>query len=254
MAAMHRPVFRYDRSMVIAAAQSILEQGGWCVLERCVDVPHQQWEPRILVFELIPEAVADAIEEELEYEPEHDARLAACDRRTLHPEPGMGAYLCYLAESPAPPATRAPASACLPKAERRITMRVRDGMNPVVVTVGLDHTLREAARRMTARGVGAAVVIDDEQPGPSIITERDILHSNGVGQQIDAELVRDHVTSEVVYAAADWSLEQAAAVMVKGGFRHVIVLDGSDLAGILSMRDIVRCWTSDGAACEVTRE
>jgi CBS domain-containing protein len=59
-------------------------------------------------------------------------------------------------------------------------MQVRDGMNPVVVTVGPSHTLREAARRMTARGVGAAVIIDDELPGPCIITERDILHSQAL--------------------------------------------------------------------------
>lgn len=130
-------------------------------------------------------------------------------------------------------------------------MLVRDGMNQIVVTVGPDHTLREAARRMTARGVGAAVVIDNDQPAPGIITERDILHSNGVGQDMDSELVRDHLTSELVYAAADWSLEQAAAAMTRGGFRHVIVLDGSELVGILSMRDIVRCWTSDGATCEL---
>ncbi|MGI8573026.1 MAG: CBS domain-containing protein, partial [Solirubrobacteraceae bacterium] len=83
------------------------------------------------------------------------------------------------------------------------------------------------------------------------ITERDILHSNGVGQDIDTELVRSHLTSEVVYAAADWSLERAAGAMVRGGFRHIIVLDGSDLVGILSMRDIVRCWTTDGATCAV---
>jgi CBS domain-containing protein len=130
-------------------------------------------------------------------------------------------------------------------------MLVRDGMNPIVVTIGPDHSLREAARRMTARSVGAAVVIDDDAQGPGIITERDILHSNGVGQNIDEERVREHLTSKVVYAAADWSLERAASEMVRGGFRHVIVLDGSDVAGILSMRDIVRCWTGDGAACEL---
>ncbi len=132
-------------------------------------------------------------------------------------------------------------------------MLVRDGMNLVVVTVGPEHTLRETARRMTARGVGAAVVVDNEQPGPGIITERDLLHAAGVGQDIDTELVRDHLTSELVYAAADWSLEQAAAEMTRGGFRHIVVLDGSELAGILSMRDIVRCWTSDGASCETPR-
>ncbi len=53
------------------------------MLERCVDVGRQKRETRILIFALSPQAVADAIEEELEYESEHDARLAGCSRRTL---------------------------------------------------------------------------------------------------------------------------------------------------------------------------
>ena len=68
-------------------------------------------------------------------------------------------------------------------------------------------------------------------------------HSNGVGQDIDHERVSDHLTSELVFAAPEWSLDQAADEMVRGGFRHVIVL-GGDVLGILSMRDIVRCWTA----------
>ncbi|MGI8921121.1 MAG: CBS domain-containing protein [Solirubrobacteraceae bacterium] len=131
-------------------------------------------------------------------------------------------------------------------------MQVRDGMNRITVTVGPQHTLREAARRMTAHNVGAAVVIDPEQPGPGIITERDLLRSNGAGQDIDVELVSDHLSGQLSYAAVDWSLERAAEEMVRGGFRHVVVLDGSEVVGILSMRDIVRCWTTQGASCEVT--
>jgi CBS domain-containing protein len=64
-------------------------------------------------------------------------------------------------------------------AEAIADVLVRDGMNPIVVTAGPEHTLREAARRMTARGVGATVVIGGERPAPCIITERDILQSNG---------------------------------------------------------------------------
>src|SRR4051812_39506169 len=104
-------------------------------------------------------------------------------------------------------------------------MRVREGMSPQVLTVGPSHTLREAARLMSERRVGAAVVLDPEQPGPGIITERDILISLGQGQDPDAEAVGDHLTSELVFAAPDWSLEQAAAAMVSGGFRHLIVVD-----------------------------
>ena len=126
-------------------------------------------------------------------------------------------------------------------------MDVRDGMNRVVVTVGPDHTLREAARRMTQADVGAAVVIDPEAGGPGILTERDLLHACGAGEDLDTERVRDHLTQRLTYAAAGWSLERAAEEMVRGRFRHVVVLDGSEVVGILSMRDIVRCWTSDGA-------
>lgn len=131
-------------------------------------------------------------------------------------------------------------------------MLVREGMNRIVVTVGPDHTLREAARRMTDHDVGAAVVMDNEQSGPGIITERDILRSNGVGEDVDRERVRDHLASQLIYAYAEWPLEKAAEEMARGRFRHVIVLarDGEPV-GILSMRDIVRCWTRDGASCEV---
>ncbi len=126
-------------------------------------------------------------------------------------------------------------------------MDVRDGMNRIVVTVGPGHTLREAAKRMTRADVGAAVVVDPEAGGPGILTERDLLHACGAGKDLDTELVRDHLTQKLTYAAADWSLEQAAQEMVRCRFRHVVVLDGSEVVGILSMRDIVRCWTEAAA-------
>ena len=129
-------------------------------------------------------------------------------------------------------------------------MLVRQGMNEIVVTVGPSHTLRQAARRMTEHNVGAAVVIDPEASGPGIITERDLLRSTGAGEDPDVELVSEHLSSKLIYAAADWPLELAAAEMVRGAFRHVIVLDGSEVAGILSMRDIVRCWTNEVRASD----
>jgi CBS domain-containing protein len=130
-------------------------------------------------------------------------------------------------------------------------MRVRDGMSPTVLSVGPDHTLREAARLMSGRRVGAAVVLDPDGQGPGIITERDVLDAVGAGQDPDGERVRDHLTADVVYAAPDWSLEEAAVAMVRGRFRHLIVTEHGEIAGILSVRDIVRCWTDDGAICDV---
>src|SRR5437899_1397956 len=126
-------------------------------------------------------------------------------------------------------------------------MQVRDGMSQTVLTVGPGHTVQEAAALMSERKVGAAVVMDPEAPGPGIITERDILHSIGAGQDPASERVGDHLTSSLVFASPDWSLEEAAVAMVKGGFRHLIVVEGGDIAGVLSVRDIVRCWTEDGA-------
>lgn len=131
-------------------------------------------------------------------------------------------------------------------------MRVRDAMTTVVLTAGPEHTLREAARRMTERGVGAAVIIDEQQAGPGIITERDILRSVGGGESPDQERVREHLTADVILADPNWSLEQAASEMVRGGFRHIIVVDGPEVVGILSMRDIVRSWTADAATSELT--
>ena len=130
-------------------------------------------------------------------------------------------------------------------------MHVRDGMTDTVLTVRPGHDLRCVARLMSERSVGAAVVMDPDANGPGIITERDLLISIGAGQDPDRELVADHLTHDVVYAAPEWSLEEAAAAMVRGGFRHLIVLDGADTVGILSVRDVVRCWTDDGAICPV---
>src|ERR671916_114576 len=112
-------------------------------------------------------------------------------------------------------------------------MQVRDGMSKVVLTVGPGHSLREAAKQMS---------------------ERDILYSLGHDQDVDAEKVCDHLTSDVVYAAQDWSLEKAAAHMVRGGFRHLIVMQGGEVVGVLSVRDVVRCWTDDGASCDMPEE
>jgi CBS domain-containing protein len=130
-------------------------------------------------------------------------------------------------------------------------MEVREGMSDVVLTIGPGHTLREAASAMSVRRVGAAVVLDPEAPGPGVFTERDLMHSIAAGQDPDTERVADHLTAKLTFAAPDWSLERAAAAMVRGRFRHLVVVDQGELVGILSMRDIVRVWTGDGATCEV---
>jgi CBS domain-containing protein len=135
-----------------------------------------------------------------------------------------------------------------------VGVKVRDAMTEEVLTITPERTLREAARFMTKHNVGAAVIIDPEQPGPGIITERDVLQSVGRGEDPNTELVEDHQSAEVTFAAPEWSLERAAEAMVRGGFRHLVVVDGGELVGVLSMRDIVRCWVQDGATSALPRE
>ena len=80
-----------------------------------------------------------------------------------------------------------------------------------------------------------------------VLTERDILLSLGAGEDPDAERVGDHMSDGVITAAPDWSLERAAAEMSRRGIRHLAVYDGAEPVGVLSMRDIIRVWTSEGA-------
>ncbi len=124
---------------------------------------------------------------------------------------------------------------------------VGDAMNTTVVTVSAEDTLRAAARRMSGRSVGAAVVADSGGRGLGILTERDVLDSIGRGEDIDEERVRDNLARELIYAFPGWRLERAAEKMEAAGVRHVVVTDkGGRAIGILSMRDIVRCWISGG--------
>lgn len=100
---------------------------------------------------------------------------------------------------------------------------------------------------MSAQHVGAAVVIDPGHSGIGVLTERDVLDSIGAGQDPSAELVGDHRTADVIFASPEWTLVQAARTMVSHGFRHLIVIEQGDVTGLLSMRDIVRCWSDSPA-------
>ncbi|MCL2551005.1 MAG: CBS domain-containing protein [Actinomycetia bacterium] len=127
-------------------------------------------------------------------------------------------------------------------------MLVRDAMTTVVLTIGPAHTLRQAAQLMSARRVGAAIVLDPDTCGLGILTERDVLNAIGAGLDPDDEPSHAHTTTDVVFAAPQWTLEEAAAAMLRGGFRHLIVLDGQEAVGVVSVRDIVQCWATARSA------
>jgi CBS domain-containing protein len=130
-------------------------------------------------------------------------------------------------------------------------MLVSEGMSRVVLTVGPAQAMRDVAKAMMERQVGAAVVIDPDGAGPGIVTERDILRAYAADRVTGDEPVGDHSTERAVFAAPDWSLERAADEMARGGFRHLIVIDGGEVVGILSMRDIVSSWAREGATSEM---
>jgi CBS domain-containing protein len=125
-------------------------------------------------------------------------------------------------------------------------MQVRDAMSRMVLSVGPHHTLRQVATLMSERRVGAAVVFDPDSSGIGIITERDLLDSIGAGHDPDVERAAPHLTKDLVFAGPDWTLQEAAAAMVRGGFRHLVVIDAREVVGIISVRDIVRVWSDSG--------
>ena len=127
-------------------------------------------------------------------------------------------------------------------------MLVRDVMTSAVLTVGPTHTVRQVAQAMRSRHVGAVVVLDPEADGPGILTERDVLECVAGGQDPDTELAADHLTPEAVVGTPDWDLDEAAAAMVAGGFRHLVICDADEVVGVLSVRDIVKAWRTSRAA------
>ena len=121
-------------------------------------------------------------------------------------------------------------------------MKVREAMTENVFTITPGRSLREAAKFLTDHNVGAAVIVDPEEPGPGIVTERDLVRSLGSGEDPDTETIGNHLTSRATFADAEWSLEEAADTMAKGGFRHLVVINDGELVGIISMRDIIEVW------------
>jgi CBS domain-containing protein len=127
-------------------------------------------------------------------------------------------------------------------------MQVREAMSNAVLQIGPGHTLRQAAQLMSERKVGSAVVLDPDSEGLGIITERDVLNAIGRGLDPDTEEAAEHITWDVVYASPNWTIEEAAAAMVRGGFRHLVVLEDSQVQGVISVRDVLRCWVKQSVA------
>lgn len=132
-------------------------------------------------------------------------------------------------------------------------MYVRDGMRPLDISVGPQHTLHQAARLMAAHDATVALVEDPEGEGPGIFSVLNVFEAVSRGEDPKAAVVADHLDEGVLYASPEWSLEKAADLMSRRNLHFVVVCDRGEIAGIVRMRDIVRCWLSDGATTEVSR-
>lgn len=126
-------------------------------------------------------------------------------------------------------------------------MNVGDIMSTDLLTVAPESTLREAARRMSERNVGAALLVDPAMGSyPGIITERDLLDAIALGYDPDVRRVGESATSDIVTVSVEASLEQAAQKMTKYDFRHLLVVSGGDAVGIVSARDLVSARSQGG--------
>jgi CBS domain-containing protein len=118
-----------------------------------------------------------------------------------------------------------------------------DVMTRGVFAVERGLRLREAATRMAERGIGAAIVLDGDRL-VGILTERDILRA--VGSDLDkGATVEDCMTRDPESVEPSDTTDHAAALMIHGGFRHLPVVEGDRVVGIVSIRDLMRVTLDD---------
>ena len=114
---------------------------------------------------------------------------------------------------------------------------LRDLMNTNVAATTADTSVAAAAAVMVAADVGSAVVMQ----GPflaGILTERDVLRSAASGADLSASAVSEWMTADPQSASPDTSVEDAAEIMFRNGFRHLPVVDGRTVCGVVSLRDL----------------
>ncbi|MGH2763139.1 MAG: CBS domain-containing protein [Thermoleophilaceae bacterium] len=121
----------------------------------------------------------------------------------------------------------------------------RDHMSRDLLTVEPGLPLGEVAQRMVGRDVGAVLVLEGGRL-VGILTERDVLRAVAAGIRDDT-LVRDCMTRDPETMAPDEPIKQAAVLMIHGGFRHLPIVDGDDVVGMLSIRDLMRVVLEDSA-------
>lgn len=111
-------------------------------------------------------------------------------------------------------------------------------VKPTFITVAPEDTLGEVAEQMTRANVGA-VVVKDHGRLIGILTERDMLRAMASRVHTSEARVRQWMTSDPVTASPEMPLEEAARIMLDHGFRHLPVVDGSSVLGVVSLRRVL---------------
>jgi CBS domain-containing protein len=111
-------------------------------------------------------------------------------------------------------------------------------VKPTFITVAPEDTLGEVAEQMTRANVGA-VVVKDHGRLIGILTERDMLRAMASRVHTSEARVRQWMTSDPVTAPPEMQLEEAAQIMLDHGFRHLPVVDGTSVLGVVSLRRVL---------------
>ena len=113
-----------------------------------------------------------------------------------------------------------------------------DIVSPNFITVAPEDTLGEVAERMTRLNTGA-VVVKDFGRLIGILTERDMLRAMAARVHTSDARVRQWMTADPVTAEPGMDLEEAAQVMLDHGFRHLPVVEGQNILGVVSLRRVL---------------
>jgi CBS domain-containing protein len=122
---------------------------------------------------------------------------------------------------------------------------VRNHMSRDLLSAEPTAAITEVAQRMVARDLGAVVVLDGARL-VGIMTERDIMRAVARGLHEDAVVV-ECMSKDPETIEPDDSTQHAAVLMIHGGFRHLPVVEGDNVVGILSIRDLMRLGLEDSA-------
>lgn len=116
-------------------------------------------------------------------------------------------------------------------------MMLRDVMTKDVLTTTPDASVAGAAKAMADRKIGSACVVDGGEL-KGIITERDVLRAAASGNDLTKETVATWMTADPITIGPDEVPSEVASVMRERNFRHVPIVEGDDLVGIVSLRDL----------------